>query len=102
MAIDARQAAYTKAVEARLRTTQAKVTLLRRKVDKAIAVGRIGGSDQLRIAIAQVEHHLKVVEVRIDELKRAGAAASESHRPSVDDALEDLAQSIRKAVSRFP
>lgn len=102
MVIDTRQAAYTKAVETQLGMTRTKVTLLRRRIDKALAVGRIGGSEQLRIAMEQVEHHLGVAEVRVDELNRAGADASESHRPLVDDAFENLAQSIRKAVSRFP
>lgn len=102
MAIGKRQAAYTKAVEVRFRTTQAQVTLLRGKVDKAIAVGGIEGSEQLRIAIEQVEHQLKIAEARIDELRQAGADPSESHRLLMDNAVEDLAQSIRKAVSRFP
>lgn len=102
MATDTRQVAYTKAVEARLRMTQAKVILLRGRVDKAIAVGRIEGSVQLRIAIEQVEHQLKIAEVCIEELRKAGSDAAESHRSSMDDAIENLAQSIRKAVSRFP
>jgi len=102
MAIDTRRSAYTKTAQARIKMMRRKVGLLRRKVDKAIDAKRISGSEELRIAMQRVEHYLSLAELCVEELKRAEADASVSHRPLVDDAFENLAEAIRKAVSRFP
>ena len=101
MAMKSGQAAYQEAVEARLTVTQAKVNLLRRKVVKALKRKEIEAGVPLRCAMERVEHHLSLAELHIGQLGQAGADEFDRHRLLVDDAIENLAESIRKAVLLF-
>lgn len=88
--------------ECQIDEMETKIACLCRKVTNAVTNRRINGSEQLTRAVEQAEFHLRVAKIRLEELRGATDDGFEDTQSSLHDALEDLAQSIRKAVLRFP
>ncbi|NND53496.1 MAG: hypothetical protein HKN56_00810 [Gammaproteobacteria bacterium] len=92
---------YLAGMERQVGERRAKLTALETRIDSDIAAKRIAGSQQLRLALRQAKHHLDVGEARLNELKQADDDTFEPCRQLLDDAIEDLSQSIRKAMTRY-
>lgn len=102
MLADAAHLARLRIAERRIEIVDSKMAHLKQKVDSALIGHRIGGSEQLRLAIDQADHHLRIAMQCLEKLKTANDSSFDRHYATLDDALDDLSQSIRSAVSRCP
>ena len=102
MGIELKQRSYLDGATSQLVRTREKMSLLRRTVDDAVAVGSIADCEQLGLAMELAEHYLNLAWVRLEGQRRAGVDSFDTHRLLLDDAIENLAQSISGAVARFP
>jgi len=95
------KAAYSKAAQKRLIDSKTRLDGVKAKIRNAVTTGRIDSSEQLKRAQLAVEANLKTAEARLERLRKSGEENWEDHRVDMDTAWEDLAQSIKKLVTRF-
>ncbi|MDH3351786.1 MAG: hypothetical protein OEM60_06935 [Gammaproteobacteria bacterium] len=95
------KAAYSKAAHKKLAETRLKLAGVNAKIGNAIATGRIDSSAQLSQAQRGVDQDLATAEALVDKLRKSGEDAWERARDDVDNAWEDLSQSVKKLVAIF-
>lgn len=98
---DAPKAAYIRAVTKKLADQRTVLGLVKRKVDRAVASGRIIRSDQLANAERRADSCLSAVENCIERLSADSDGTWENSRFKVDAALDDLSVSVKQMVARF-
>ena len=99
--IAADKAAYVSSVKERLAEKRATLELVKRKVNGAVAAGRITRSDQIVNAERQANGCLLAVENWITRLSSDPDGDWETSRFSADIAMEELSQSVKQMVARF-
>lgn len=97
-----KQQAYVANIEAKLSEKTATLNFVKSKINVAKESGRIHASDQLQKAEQQADSCVAELTKMLDQLKSADSNSWEAQRYNVDKAWDDLAQSIKKIVARFP
>ena len=95
------QSAYIRSVEKKLAEKRTAIDLVKRKVDRAVASGRIARSEQLGNAERQAASCLSAVENWVTRLTADSDADWEESRIKTDIAVEDLSNSVKQIVARF-
>lgn len=93
---------YIRNIELKLAEKEATLSLIKRKINVATESGRIHASDQLRNAEHQADCCVAELGKQLEQLENADDQSWEGLRFRVDTAWDDLSQSIRKLVARFP
>lgn len=99
--VAADRSAYVRSVKEKLAERRASLELVKRKVYRAVAAGRIARSDQIVNAERQANGCLLAVENWITRLSSDPDDDWEDSRFSTDIALEELSQSVKQMVARF-
>ncbi len=94
--------AYLRNMEAGLAEKQATLRFVKRKIRLAIESGRIHASDQLRKAEHQADCCVADLKRQLDQLEDADDQSWEKLRYELDIAWDNLSQSVRRVVARFP
>ena len=93
---------YIRNIEVRLAEKKTTLRFVKRKIKLANESGRIHVSDQLLKAEHQADCCVADLRTQLDQLERADDQSWEKLRYQVDVAWDDLTQSVRKIVARFP
>jgi len=93
---------YIRNIEVRLAEKKATLRFVKRKIKLANESGRIHASDQLLKAEHQADCCVADLRKQLDQLEGADDQSWERLRYQVDVAWDDLSQSVRKIVARFP
>lgn len=99
--IAAERSAYVRSAEAKLAEKRTALELVKLKVNRAVAAGRIARSDQLINAERQATGCLLAVENWIECLSAEPGDDWQESRLSTDIALEELSKSVKQMVARF-
>lgn len=95
------RSAYLEMAEAKLIEIQANVAIVDLKVKHEIANGHGCAIEQIQLTNHQVEHFMSAARQKLHDLNLADDANWETARNAFNNAWEDVAESIRKAVARF-
>lgn len=98
---DAQKAAYIRSVKKRLADKRTVFELVKSKVDRAVASGRIVRSDQLANAERRADSCLSEVEHCIECLSSGSDREWDDSRLKTNTALDELATSVKQMVARF-
>lgn len=93
--------AYIRSVEKKLAEKRTALGLVKRKVDRAVASGRIARSDQLVNAERQADSCLLAVENWVTRLSADPDTDWGRLRFKTDIAMEELSNSVKQMVARF-
>ncbi len=93
---------YLRSIGVKLGEKEATLEFVKRKIILATESGRIHASDQLLKAEQQADACVADLKKRLEKLKSADDASWEQLRFEVEIAWDDLSQSIKKIVARFP
>lgn len=99
--LEANRSDYVRSVKKKLAEKRASLELVKRKVNRAVAAGRIARSDQIENAERQANVCLLAVENWIARLSSDPDDEWENSRFSTDIAMEELSQSVKQMVARF-
>lgn len=95
------RSAYLRTVEARFAEKRTALELVTRKINKAVAAGRIARSEQLVNAERQANGCVLALENWITRLSSEPDDEWEESRFGTDIALEELSRSVKQMVARF-
>ena len=95
------KAAYSRKARKKLVESSAKLNGVRAGIKRAIEAGSLQSSDKLERAQRAMEARLAIAEARLGALQKSSEEEWEELRDELDDAWEDLAQSINKLVARI-
>ena len=95
------RSAFLELAAARLIEVQARGSIVNLKLRSEIAKRNGCDTEQLRRLNHQVEHFMTAAQQRFDDVESAQDGDWETARDSFNNACEDVAQSIRRAVARF-
>ena len=93
---------YVRSIEVKLAEKKVTLEFVKRKIILAMESGRIHASDQLLKAEHQADACVAILKKRLDQLKSADDESWEQQRFDLEMAWDDLSQSIKKIVARFP
>lgn len=99
--IAADRSAYVRTLQRKLAEKHAALDLVKRRVSRAVAAGRITRSNQLVNAERRADGCLLAAENWIARLSSDADDAWEDSRLSTDIALEELSRSVKQMVARF-
>ena len=99
--LTSRRSAYLRSVEKKLAEKRTALDLIKRKVDRAVATGRIARSEQLVNAERQADSCFFAVESWITRLNAGLDSEWETSRLKTDIAMEELSNSVKQMVARF-
>ena len=90
---------YERSMDTMMREEVARVEMVIKQIEKAKARGEEmgGGNDKVN----EIRAKQKKAQEKLDELKAAGEDNWEHIKPDLDDALNDLKNSVNEAISAF-